>query len=143
MTFQESLISRDPMIRLLLAYNGNFLCILDADKGGRDAKNRYIKEFGPIVEGRVLTLADINPDWAGFTTENLFSETDRLAVIQTDFPNEKKYSKGKFNTAITNLYAMGQGFEFDKETIARFTELFEAIDKLMPEGAQNVICGED
>lgn len=134
--------SLDPMIRLLLAYNGNFLCILDADKGGCDAKNRYIKEFGPIVEGRVLTLADINPGWAGFTTESLFSEADRLTVIQRDFPNEKKYNKGKFNTAITNLYAMGQSFEFDEETTKRFSELFEAIDKLMPEGVQSVIFGE-
>lgn len=132
--------SLDPMIRLLLAYNGNFLCILDADKGGRDAKSRYIKEFGPAVEGRVLTLADINPEWVGFTTENLFSATDRLAIIHTSFPEAKKYEKGKFNTAITQLYAIGQTFPFDEETTARFTQLFEAIDQYMPDGAQRVIC---
>lgn len=64
------------MTRLLLAYNGNFLCILDADREGLGAKVRYLKEFGPILDGRVLTLADVSSDWAGFTTESLFSKAD-------------------------------------------------------------------
>lgn len=64
-------------------------------------------------------------------------------MIRTSFPDGQKFNKGKFNTAITNLYANGDAFEFDSETTARFAQLFEVIDSCMPEGFQQVICPDD
>lgn len=128
----------DEIIRLLLAYNGNFLCVLDADKGGKNAKKRYREEFGPIVDGRILTLADINADWDGFTTESLFSEEDRDGVANAVFNDDGGYTKSRFNSAITELFgeslhADSLAYKFDDETVANFRTLFDAIDKHLDE----------
>lgn len=130
----QSVDKFDPMIRLMLAYNANFLCVFDADKAGIDAKKRYIHDFGPAVESRIVTLYDINSLWMGRTTEDLFSANDRLAVTQACFPDEKEYNKGKFNTSITELYAKGQTFDFDDDTKANFEQFFGAIERMLPDG---------
>lgn len=122
----------DSIFRLYLAWNREFVCIFDADKGGKDAKERYETEIGPDIIGRLFCLSEINSAWDGFETESFFTEAEKIKVIQKSYPDHKKeegYSKSKFNTAIQQLYIDKEFFEFNKTTLEKFEKVFNFISK--------------
>lgn len=116
----------NQIIATYLAWGRDFLILLDGDKAGEDAKKRYIKEFGLIVEGKILTLKDVDSSFA-YATENLFTASEQLAIIKTFDPLALVFDKSKFNTALQNLFIQEQVIEFSKPTIAKFKKLFEFI----------------
>jgi hypothetical protein len=121
----------DTIIRLYTAWGRDFCVLLDGDKAGQKAKQRYLNEVGPAVEGRLLTLADIEPLWTG-ATENLFSERDRIEITQKYKPSAIKFEKSPFYTAILNLWSDKEAFNFEKETLENFHKLFTSLSTPIP-----------
>ena len=65
---------------------------------------------------------DVNKSWQNFLTEDLFSETEKIKIIQTSFPEHKKkdtFNKSKFYTAIQQLYIDNTKFRFNRTTLMR------------------------
>lgn len=116
----------NQIIATYLAWGRDFTILLDGDKAGEDAKKRYIKEFGVIVDGKIITLKDVDVSFA-YPTEKLFTETEQLAIIQTFDPVATVFDKSKFNTALQNLFIQEQVIEFSEATISKFKKLFEFI----------------
>ena len=117
----------DPF-RLYLAWIRNFVALFDSDKGGFEARKRYIEEIGPDVANRIFTLQDVNKSWKNFETEDLFSEAERIRIIKSCFSDHEKkdgYVKSKFNTAIQELYIRNEKFELNTTTLDRFSKIFE------------------
>lgn len=85
-----------------IAWGKNYLVLLDGDKGGRQTAERLKREFGFIAQDRIITLADIDPQWDGFAMEDMFTRVDQDLVTAAAFPGEK-YTKSKFNTALATL----------------------------------------
>ena len=116
----------NQIIATYLAWGREFLILLDGDKAGEDAKKRYLKEFGLIVQGNIITLKDVDASFT-FATENLFTAAEQLMIIQTFDGAAVAFDKSKFNTALQNLFIQEQVLEFSAETIERFKKLFEFI----------------
>jgi energy-coupling factor transporter ATP-binding protein EcfA2 len=68
-----------PLISLYLGWGQQFAILLDADKAGQVAKERYENEF-LLREGTVLLLSDIDEGWAGKKMEGLLGEADIKVV---------------------------------------------------------------
>ena len=123
----------DPF-RLYLAWNKNFIALFDSDGAGEKAKSKYIKEISPDVKDRIFTLQDVDKKWKDLKIEGLFSEHERIRLIQECFPDHKKEdgdSKSKFNTAIEELYINDRKFGFNKTTLRNFRKIFDFLeDKL-------------
>lgn len=120
----------DGIFRLYIAWNRKFLAIFDADDGGKKAKKRYENDIGPDAEDIIFCLDNINSSWKDLETENLFTESEKIKIIQKVFPEHKKEdgsSKSKFNTAIQQFYIDKEKFEFNKVTIEKFEKIFNFI----------------
>ncbi|MCI9628282.1 MAG: ATP-binding protein [Eggerthellaceae bacterium] len=117
----------DQLFRLYLAWGKNFLAVFDADRAGTQAKGRYEKDLGPDISGHIFLLSDFDSDWKGYTTEKLFTEQDKIRIIRYAFPMETTYNKGKFNTALQQIYIDGAAVDLDDETISNFTLLLNQI----------------
>ena len=118
----------ENQIRLYLAWNKKFVALFDSDCGGNQARDEYIKYIGPDIQSRIFTFEDICSDWKNLKTEDLFTEAERIEVIQYCFKDHKKedgYKKSKFNTAIQDLYIHNQEFKFSRTTIEKFDEIFK------------------
>lgn len=116
----------NQIIATYLAWGRDFTILLDGDKAGEDAKKRYIKEFGVIVDGKIITLKDVDPSY-NYATEKLFSEAELLSIVQTFDPLATAFDKSKFNTALQNLFIQEQVVELSDETKTKFRNLFEFI----------------
>ncbi len=116
----------NQIIATYLAWGRDFTILLDGDKAGEDAKKRYIKEFGVIVEGKIITLKDVDPSY-NYATEKLFSEAELLSIVQTFDPIATAFDKSKFNTALQNLFIQEQVVELSDDTKTKFRNLFEFI----------------
>ena len=113
-------------IALYLAWGREFTILFDGDKGGEDAKQRYLEEYGRILEGRVISLKDIDSSFS-FATEKLFSEKERLEITQYHNPSMTSFHKKSFNKGLQSMYVEEHQFELEAETITRFEKIFEFI----------------
>lgn len=113
-------------IALYLAWGRDFIILLDGDKAGEDAKKRYQKEFGKIVEDKLITIKDIDPNFS-YPTEQLFSGEELIEITKTFDSNATAFEKSKFNTAIQNLFIQEQVFELSDNTKDNFRKIFRVI----------------
>lgn len=117
-------------IQLYIAWGRNFIVLTDGDSAGQKAKEKYIEKFGTAVEGRVFTLADIQPSFKGKAMESLFSsEAERIRITQEIFPRQKSYSKDKFNQAIQNLLFLKQEVKLNKLSSDNLTKVLEFLNE--------------
>ena len=116
----------NQIIATYLAWGRDFTILWDGDKAGEDAKKRYIKEFGVIVDGKIITLKDVDPSY-NYATEKLFTDAELLSIVQTFDPLATVFDKSKFNTALQNLFIQEQVVELSEETKTKFRNLFEFI----------------
>jgi predicted ATPase len=115
------------IIATYLAWNRDFLILLDGDGPGESAKKRYIKEFGPIIQEKIITLKDINPEFT-FPLESIFAPIDQINVIKYYSGSATSFDKSKFNTAIQLLFINCELFSLDNETILNFKQVFDFIN---------------
>ncbi len=111
------------LISLYVGWGRNFVTLLDSDNEGRKQKDIYNKEFGKLVEEKIFDIGDINSDWNGFELEKLFTNDDKLKVIQTFYPERKQYRKKIFNQCVQELLVNHQKVALDSETIENFKNL--------------------
>ena len=90
-------------------------------------QKRYINQVSEELAKNIFTLKDVKKEWKGRKTEDLFTQRDRIKVIKTLFPDESKYSKSKFNTAIQDIFINKKKITFSKQTKANFEFVFEFI----------------
>ena len=116
----------DQIFRLYLAWGRDFVAIFDSDRQGKDAKQNYINGIGLDVENKIFTLVDINTQWDNISTENLFSDEEKLEIIKRFF-STTTYEKSKFNTAVQQLYTEKTRIELSDQTKEKFKQIFEFI----------------
>ncbi|MCL2565734.1 MAG: ATP-binding protein [Defluviitaleaceae bacterium] len=92
----------DTLISLLYAWGTDFIILLDSDgSAAKNNKERYLKLFGGMVEGKIYTLEDIDAKWKK-NMESILTSSQRLQIQQSLF-HSKKYSKNVYNKAIQEL----------------------------------------
>jgi energy-coupling factor transporter ATP-binding protein EcfA2 len=119
--------SLSPVIRLYVGWGRNFVALLDSDAEGNKQRNRYVSDFGPLVEDAVLTLGDLRDDWKGKGTEKLFTEEERLAIQRAAYPTADEYHKTHFARAIQELTLTNQSIALSSETASAFRALLTGL----------------
>lgn len=121
----------ENIFREYLAHNRNFIAVFDSDgnttTGGKGAKKRYIDKISYELEKQIFTLKDIDTDFDNFTTEKLFTASEKLNIQKMTFPTDTVYNKGHFNSAIQELFIKEDSFSLSNETKDRFKNIFEFI----------------
>lgn len=121
----------ENIFREYLAHNKKFLGIFDADgnsrNGGKGAKKRYIRNISQELDKYIFILSDIDETFEGFTTEGLFTESEKLNIQKScsDFSDDNIYNKNHFNTAIQELFIKNQSIELSAETKENFKKIFD------------------
>ncbi len=126
--------SLDGAIRLYLAWGRNFVVLLDADGEGASQKARYREVFGDLVEGRVFTLSDVCPEWAGRSLEGLLSEDDRRRIQSSCYPDTAEFSKTHFHRAVQELYLKDKVTPISDESKGNTQRLLEFLCKKLKPG---------
>lgn len=119
----------DQVVRLYVAWGKEVNVLNDDDESGRAANAKYLDEIGPIIDGKLLTLKDIDPSWDGCATEDLFGDSDKQAIIERFSPQDKKYGKEKFNNGVNYLLTLREAVTISAETKENFKKVFEFLSK--------------
>ncbi|MER7211703.1 AAA family ATPase [Streptosporangium sp. NPDC000239] len=122
--------SLDPLIRLHIGWGKSFIVLLDGDAEGKKQRDRYEREFGPLITDRCIMLPNICGDEKVQEMEDLFTSTDKMAIVAsilTDKDPSSKVSKKEFHGALMELYARKDKVVIEPVTVQRFERLFEGL----------------
>lgn len=120
-----SVTKYEDLFRLYIAWDKYLLALFDSDRQGKKEQARYINSISAELKDYVFTLDQVDETWKNMTTEDLFSESDKLLIIKTLFPKEEIYNKSKFNTAMQELFINNTPVQLSKETKQNFRKTFD------------------
>ncbi len=116
------------VIQLYLAWDKDFLVLLDGDKAGEKAKDEYLKLFGELIKERIKMYHDFVPSIGNHMMEDIFSEEEKLMITQRFDDTATKFDKRAFNTAIQSALINQENLLISKETIDKFDQLLGALN---------------
>ncbi|WP_319416458.1 AAA family ATPase [Marispirochaeta aestuarii] len=126
--------SLEYLISLNLGWGNKFVILLDADEEGNIQKERYIDIFGVKIESLINTISEINDKFKKKRTEDLFTNEDKMKIINRCYPEIKKYNKSLFNKAIQELLVNEIKVNISKESQDNLEEvtkyLYEKVKKI-------------
>lgn len=127
--------SLKDIIGLYIAWGREFIVMLDSDAEGRKQKVSYIKQFGGLVRDRIFVLSDVDENWKSLRMEGIFSESERLTIQRTAYPNLKVFRKDCFNRAIQEAFLRSQIIQISEKTKESFSAVLDFIEhRLMRSG---------
>lgn len=109
----------DPLIKLYTGWGASFQILLDSDKAGKDAKKRYEKEFGFLVENKVSTLGDLVTGFSR-SMEAMFSATDQVEILKSAGQDESALTKALLNRCIQETCARSIQIHFEQKSLDQF-----------------------
>lgn len=117
----------DLPISLYESWSREYIAILDSDKEGKGQKARYIKEIS--TSEKIFTLEDIDSKFSNISTEDLFTENEKLQISKVFNSSLNTYNKSAFNTGIQMLAAEKKvpGY-LTKSTVEKIEKIINFID---------------
>ena len=112
-----------PLISLYLGWAKKFIVLLDDDKAGRAACDRYRLEW-LLSEKTVITLADVLPGLANKAIERVLSPAAHT-LIATELGKDTA-SKKDIGRFFQEKYAQGKVVKFDAETLKLVRTLLDS-----------------
>jgi hypothetical protein len=88
--------SLDTVIQLYLAWGRNFVVLLDSDATGNRERQRYAARFGPLVENRLISLAEASGKAEVKSIESLLTGADCKAFQAIVDSRATKFDKKAF-----------------------------------------------
>ena len=123
-----------PLISLHLGLCSNFALLLDGDRTGINARNRYLKDF-PISEDAVILLSNVF-DGKMKQIEDLISDTMKQVINNRysppeirECPIDTKTEKGYIKMAFSEALSGKNNLPLDLETFANLKKLCDALKK--------------
>ena len=117
------------VIQLYMAWNKDFLILLDGDKAGEKSKAEYIKTFGEPIKDTIKTYSDFVFEIGNVMMEDIFSEEEKLAITKRFDSTAGKFNKSAFNTAIQSALINKENILLSNETITKFDRLLSCLNK--------------
>ncbi len=126
----SSATTMDSLIALHLGWGKRFVVLLDSDKTGHDQADRYVSEYGPILEDRIVTLADLADDSSVTAIESLLTKADQKDLIDAVLPASGRPSDKKaLRQAVQHLLATGQIKELSTTSSKRIRNVLSGLNK--------------
>ncbi len=118
-----------PLISLYLGWGRNFLVLLDDDKAGRNAKDRYKSDWF-LTDASVSTLGDMSEKLKGKKIEGLIAPAG-LDIIKKEI-GKASASKKDIARFFQERHALNNFKEFDSETKKTMRMFLDEIGKRFP-----------
>lgn len=122
-----------PLIQLHLGWGKSFVVLLDGDAEGLKQRDRYERDFGPVLAGRCALLPEMCGDPAIEEGEDLLEASDQATIISAIFDDPSDGTpkpKKALSHAIIELYARGQVVALKSETTERLSQLLGSLSNL-------------
>jgi predicted ATP-dependent endonuclease of OLD family len=118
-----------PLIQLHIGWGKDFLVLLDGDAEGLKQRERYEKEFGPIVSDRFAVLPEICGEATVKEVEDLLEPSDKAVMIDAIFDATTNTPRPKkaLNHAVIELYARREKVALEPASIDRFKKLLKVL----------------
>lgn len=118
--------SLDTLIQLHIGWGKSFLILLDGDAEGIKQRERYEREFGPLIKDRCALLPEICGDASVREAEDLLSRSDKINLTSAIYAAgvQRPRAKRALRQAITELYARKQIMSVEASTAKRFEHIF-------------------
>lgn len=121
-----------PLIGLHLGWGKNFILLLDSDKAGSDQADRYVEEFGPLLETHLVQLCDIAGDPDVTAIESLLTKTDRKKIIGAVLPAKGRPSEKKaLFRSLQHLLATGEKVELGPTSVRKVTAVLRNLNETL------------
>ena len=118
----------DTLISLYNGWGKNFIVLLDSDDAGKTSKKRYEDQFGSIVEGKILTLNDIDSSWKKKNMESILDNKIKLFIEKSCFPDKQKYTKNLYNKAIQELLMCNKEINLPDDVKKSFEKIYDYLN---------------
>lgn len=118
----------DGIIALYLAWSRDLQIFLDSDHRGTKEAERYLKDFGSQLKGKIHTYADVDGSWQNFKIEEVYDQSDRNKIMENIKPNFTTFSKKLFHLEIQNLYGAKKDIGISDKTKENFIKIFEFLN---------------
>lgn len=127
--------SLDPLIRLHVGWGKSFIVLLDDDTEGRKQRDRYVKAFGPLIQGGCLTLADLGLPSSVREVEDVIATDDKDVIIGAIYaPSATSPQRKKaLMHAVIELYGRRESVPLSDETLTRLDEILIALSHALEE----------
>lgn len=121
----------DQLISLYCGWGRNVVVLLDADKAGVKEKDRYLEKFGAMLNGRVISYADIEPAWKSKELEKILDKNDVIEIQAKCFHGDTKFNKDKFNLAVQELLVNGKKANLSNNSVAAVQKIVKKLEALL------------
>ncbi len=118
----------DTLISLYNGWGKNFIVLLDSDDAGKTSKKRYEDQFGAIVEGKIITLNDIDSSWKKKNMESILDNKIKLFIEKSCFPDKQKYTKNLYNKAIQELLMCNKEINIPNDVKKSFEKIYDYLN---------------
>ncbi len=118
----------DTLISLYNGWGKNFIVFLDSDDAGKTSKKRYEDQFGAIVEGKIITLNDIDSSWKKKNMESILDNKIKLFIEKSCFPDKQKYTKNLYNKAIQELLMCNKEINIPNDVKKSFEKIYDYLN---------------
>lgn len=118
----------DTLISLYNGWGKNFIVLLDSDDAGKTSKKRYEDQFGSIVEGKIITLNDIDSSWKKKNMESILDNKIKLFIEKSCFPDKQKYTKNLYNKAIQELLMCNKEINLPDDVKKSFEKIYDYLN---------------
>jgi hypothetical protein len=117
-----------PLISLLLSRGEKFIVLLDDDKSGKTARNKYYAEWY-LPKGIVVTLGDVDPTFAEKRLEGLISDDTKM-MIAAKIGSKKAPSKKEIGLFFAEMcIAEPEKLLISKDTMKNIQRILELLEK--------------
>lgn len=116
-----------PLISIYLGWGYSFKVLLDDDKKGKSAKERYLSEWF-LQSSIVNTIGDLDSSLKNKKLESLIS-IEGKNIIKSDLCLNK-LSKKQLVRFFQDKLALNKKVKFDKETLSNFKLIFSKLRKI-------------
>lgn len=117
----------ENLISLFLGWGRKFIVLLDSDSEGEKQKQRYIDNYGLALNEIIFTYRNVDEKWHNFETEKLFSEEDKIKIVQYYYQDKTTIEKKFLNRCLQELNLNRIKMKFSDETLANFKLVLEFI----------------
>lgn len=115
-----------PIVSQMLGQGMHFILVLDDDKEGRKARDRY-REVWFLSESAVLTLGDVSSEFAGQSLEKVLGD-EAIALIQSKLALSSKPTKKQIGWYLAEACASNEFAALPATTIARLVKVLDHVD---------------
>lgn len=118
----------DTLISLYNGWGKKFIVLFDSDDAGKTSKKRYEDQFGAIVEGKIITLNDIDSSWKKKNMESILDNKIKLFIEKSCFPDKQKYTKNLYNKAIQELLMCNKEINIPNDVKKSFEKIYDYLN---------------